>query len=318
MRALSHKAKQYLLITLKVFILGITFGYIYLKLTSTDAQTWEAFTGEIHSDKSNLIYDLLLFVLLAIANWVFEIFKWKTVVSHLKSISFVTAFKQCLASHTVSLATPNRVGEYGAKALYYEAVQRKQVLVINFFSSSSQMSATLGFGLSGLIIVSQRYELGFSSFNLVLVFIAILLLGIVAYLFKEQQLLVKGLSIANIFRYLNEVKGTIKLKVVVFSILRFLIFSFLFYRMLHFFGGELSATEAFPLIFTMYLLVSILPSIIIFDVVIRGGVAVWLFSLAGIPELLVLCTVLGMWLLNVVLPAVWGSLYLVSFQPQTK
>ena len=230
----------------------------------------------------------------------------------------VTALKQCLASHTVSLATPNRVGEYGAKALYFEPSQRKQILVLNFFSSGCQMLSTLGFGLAGLIITSQRYALGFSTFNLVLVLLVVVLLGVVAYLFKEQQLIVKGLSIANIFRYLSEVASTIKIKVLLFSMIRFLIFSVLFYLMLQFFGGELTTSEAFPLIFTMYLLVSILPSMFLFDVVIRGGVGVWLFSLAGTPELPVLCTVLGMWLLNVVLPAVLGSFYLVSYKPEKK
>lgn len=316
MRALSHKTKQYLLGILKVFILAITIGYIYYKLTRIDAATWEAFTTTIHSDPTTFLYLLLIFTFLAIANWVFEILKWKTMVSHLTSISFTTALRQCLASHAVSLATPNRVGEYGAKALYFEAAKRKQILVLNFFTSGSQMLVTTGLGLVGLALVSWKYALGFSSLNLILVTLALLLLVAVGYLFKEQQLLVKGLSIANVFRYLGQVAMRIKVQVLLFSIFRYLIFSVLFYQMLLFFGNEILTAEAFPLIFSMYLLVSILPSIVIFDVVIRGGVAVWLFSLAGTPELPVLCTVLGMWLLNVVFPAIWGGFYVVSFQPQ--
>jgi hypothetical protein len=68
----------------------------------------------------------------------------------------------------------------------------------------------------------------------------------------------------------------------------------------------------------MYFLVSVIPTFFIFDVVIRGGVAVWLFSFLGVPELVILSTVLAMWLLNFVLPALFGSFFVLTYQPATK
>ena len=40
-------------------------------------------------------------------------------------INFFEAYEQCLASLTVSIITPNRIGEYGAKALFFEKENRK-------------------------------------------------------------------------------------------------------------------------------------------------------------------------------------------------
>ena len=52
------------------------------------------------------------------------------------------------------------------------------------------------------------------------------------------------------------------------------------------------------------------------DVIVRGSVAVWLFSFIGLNELTVLSTVLVMWLLNFMLPALWGSFYVIKWQPK--
>ena len=108
MRTVLHKSKQYWLVALKVLVLTFTFGYIYHKISSEETIVWSAFISEI---KTNRIGFLAFFTVLAILNWTFEILKWKTVVSKVKNISFAEATKQSLTALTVSLPTPNRVGD---------------------------------------------------------------------------------------------------------------------------------------------------------------------------------------------------------------
>jgi len=57
---------------------------------------------------------------------VFEILKWQNlvsfyqkIVSFYQKITFKSALIQSLSSLTASLITPNRIGEYGVKALYF-------------------------------------------------------------------------------------------------------------------------------------------------------------------------------------------------------
>ena len=49
------------------------------------------------------------------------------------------------------------------------------------------------------------------------------------------------------------------------------------------------------------------------DVVVKGGLAIYLFDLAGVNNLTVLCVTTLMWLLNFVLPSVFGSYYVLNF-----
>lgn len=316
MIVVHHKAKQYLFIALKVFILMTTFGYIYIKLTQSETLNLS------HFIKTSLVYNTItflsisFFLLLATINWFFEISKWKTLVSQIQEISFLTAMKQSLTSLTVSLTTPNRIGEYGVKAYFFEKNKRKQVLVLNFFSNAIQMWVTTLFGIIGVGIVFQQYGLPFSSSKLVISLFIIGLILILGFRFKKKELLIKGLSISNVFQKFQILSFQIKLKLVIYSVLRYLTFSLLFYCLLHFFNTNISLMQFIPLIFSMYLISSVIPTIFIFDVVVKGGAAVWLFSLAGISEIPVLSTVLSMWALNFVIPSLIGGFYLLTYKTE--
>lgn len=314
MRTVLHKSKQYWLTALKVLLLGFTFAYIYYKITSSETLQWNTFISEIQS--KNVVY-ILLFTLLAGVNWVFEIAKWQTAVSKIKIISIFEATKQSLAALTVSLPTPNRIGDYGAKVFFYPSEKRKEILLLNFLSNSAQMIITCFFGGIGLSVLAFNYSLPFSGANLIISISVLLIVIIVTYLFRKKQLIIKGLSVINLFQYIKKIAFSLKLKLVLYSFLRYLVFSFLFFVILLFFDADISIVDAVPLIFTMYFLVSIVPSFFIFDVVIRGGVAVWLFSLAGVNEVTILCTVFTMWLLNFILPALVGSFFVARYKPNS-
>lgn len=314
MHTVLHKSKQYWLVALKVLLLGLTFAYIYYKITSGETLQWRTFISEIQS--KNFIY-ILFFIVLATINWTFEIAKWQTAVSKIKPISFSEATKQSLMALTVSLPTPNRIGDYGAKAFFYPSEKRKEILLLNFISSSAQMTVTCLFGGIGLFMLASSYTLPFSNTNVIIASSVLLVAVVAGYFFRRKQLIVKGLSILNVVRYVKKLSVSIKLKLVLYSVFRYLVFEFMFYFVLLFFGAEISLPQAVPLIFAMYLLVSIVPSFLFFDVIIRGGVAVWLFSLLEISELPILCTVFTMWLLNFILPALVGSFFVASYKTES-
>lgn len=257
MRTVLHKSKQYWLTALKVLLLGLTFAYIYYKITSGATLRWNTFIAEIQSKNFGYV---VLFILLASINWILEIAKWQMVVSKIKPISFYEATKQSLAALTVSLPTPNRIGDYGAKAFFYPSEKRKEILLLNFINNSAQMLITCLLGSIGILVIATSYSLPFSEENLSLALLLLVVLVVAGYFFRKKQLLIKGLSVANLFQYIKKLPNTIKLKLVLYSLLRYTVFSFLFFIILLFFDAEISVLKAIPPLFTMYLLVSVLPS----------------------------------------------------------
>ena len=107
--------------------------------------------------------------------------------------------------------------------------------------------------------------------------------------------------------------------VFVISVVRYLIFSFQFYFLLQLFGVHVSYFNAMTVITSMYLLSSIIPSIFIFDVIIKGSIGVYLFAIVGVNEFTTLSVITIMWLLNFVLPSIFGSYYVLNFNlPKTQ
>ena len=133
------------------------------------------------------------------------------------------------------------------------------------------------------------------------------------YVSRKIQFNIKGFSLKKIRLFITEISINIKIKTIVFSVIRYLIFSFQFYFLLQLFNVNLDYFTAMMVITSMYLLSSIIPSIFIFDVVIKGSVAVYLFSIIGVNDLTVLCVVTLMWVFNFVVPSVFGSYYVLNF-----
>ena len=81
---------------------------------------------------------------------------------------------------------------------------------------------------------------------------------------------------------------------------------------------EIPYPDAMLTIFTMYFLASIIPSIHLMDVVIKGSVAVFLFKNLGVDEWLILTVTMMMWILNLVIPVIIGSFYVLKYKPNQK
>lgn len=309
MVAVSHKAKQYGWYALKVFILFIAFWFILKRLTEHPNQSYEMVFSRM---QWNQLPNYLSFFFMAFLNWFFEILKWKKISSPIKPLSFKEAARQSLIALTVSLSTPNRIGEYGAKVYFFDVSKRKKILLLTFFSNSIQMMVTTFFGILGFAWLYNTIPFQNSNHYLLGFLVGVLVLLSTVYFFRKKEFLMKGFTIQNVFVYLKDLPASLWTQAIGYSLLRYVTFSGLFYLLLHFFGGQTTLKEALPFIFLMYLLVSVVPMFMVFDVVIKGGIAVWLFHFLGVDEIIILTTVFLMWLLNFVFPAIFGSFLLLK------
>src|SRR5210317_961890 len=120
------KYKKLLLILAKWLIVVAACYFIYIRLVENNELSLEQLSYQMKIAFGQSIWILLFTLLLTDANWLAEIHKWKVLISSFKRISFMESFEQCLAAMTVSIITPNRIGEYGAKVLYYKKENRKK------------------------------------------------------------------------------------------------------------------------------------------------------------------------------------------------
>ena len=311
--SLPYKTKQFFFVLIKLSIVVGAFYFIYQKLLNNPNLKFEDFL--VFLDKNELFStkNIIILLVLSVFNWFLEITKWQFLISNIKRITFLEATEQSLGALTASIFTPNRIGEYGAKAIYFAKTHRKKVLLLTLISNMLQMSVTVIFGSIGLFFLYSNFEIDISYRILrgitILAFVTLFgFLGI-----KQNRFKIKGFTLEKVIDYIKNLGVNYLGFGLLLSVLRYAVFSFQFYFILSRLGVDLHYFDAMILITSMYLLASIIPSISLFDVVIKGSVALYIFGLAGISQLPILSCVLLMWLLNFALPSVFGSYYVLNF-----
>tara|TARA_R110002049_G_scaffold18043_6_gene69454 strand:+ start:4401 stop:5369 length:969 start_codon:yes stop_codon:yes gene_type:complete len=311
---LPDKTKQFFFVLIKLSIVMAAFYFIYQKLVNNTELRFSDFSDFLSKNTVLSLKNIVSLLLLSLFNWFFEVLKWQTLASTIKRITFKNALEQSLGALTASLFTPNRIGEYGAKAIYYNSNYRKQIMLTNLISNVSQMSATLMLGIIGLSFFISKYNLNLNyyrlSIGLIIVLTFVLLVGL---FFKNNKFNIKGFSFEKIKDFILSFPKSKLILGVVYSLIRYAIFSFQFYCLLIIFKIDISYLNAMEVITAMYLLASVIPTIFVFDVVIKGSIAVYLFSFLGINEFTVLSIITFMWIFNFVLPSAFGSYYVLNF-----
>ena len=312
--SLSYKTKQFFWLIIKLSIV-IGCGYfIYHKLIENEHLHFSAFYLNLTKNDVFSTQNTCVLVLFTIFNWLFEILKWKSLVNFIKKTPFFEASKQSLASLTTSLITPNRIGEYGAKALYFNKTHRKHILGLNLVGNFYQMLMTMIFGIIGFSYIVYNHNVEIDYYR-IMRFLLLGLIVISAFFFGAKHFKYRGYSAEKARNYIKKIPLNINLKACIYSFLRFIVFSHQFYFLLLIFKVDISYVDAISGITSMYLIASIVPMLSLFDVVLKGTVAIWVFSYFDTEPLTILSITTLMWILNFVLPAIFGSYFVLTFKP---
>lgn len=312
--SLPHKTKQFFWLLIKLSIV-IGCGYfIYQRLLENKELDIKVFYQKVIENDVFALKNLSFLLFLTFLNWFLEVLKWQNLVSFIKQISLLTALKQSLAAHTTSLITPNKIGEYGAKVMFFKPLQRKTIVGLNLVGNFYQLTATLFFGFLGFgyFVFQHNVEIDFHrifrGFLLFVILIATFLLG-------TKHFNRKNYRVTKAKQFIGKISIGINLKTVGLSFLRYLIFSHQFYVLLLIFNIKIGYINALSAIVSVYFVASFVPMLTLFDVVLKSTVAVWVFSYFRVNVVSILSITSLLWLLNFVLPALIGSYFVLTFKP---
>jgi len=305
MISIPHKAKQFTVFLVKLLIVSAAFYFIYDQLANNDQLDWNKFIALVQEKQS--ILGILFLLSFSVANRYLEILKWQNLVSFIKPISAGESTKQVLGALTAGIFTPNGLGEYAGKGLYFDKKKTKKIIFLNLICNGIQMILTIVFGTFGLLI------LGYWQWTLAIILLSCLLL-LASFLSKKIK--IKGYSIEKLFQKLNEIPKSIHQKNLLLGILRYLVFSHQYYFLILAFDVDLPYITLMATIAVVYFLASSLPSFQFLDFAVKGSVAVFFFGKLNVNEWIVVFISTIMWFLNVVLPVVIGSYFVLKFKPK--
>ena len=305
MISIPHKAKQFAVFIIKLLIVSAAFYFIYDQLANNNKLDWKKFIALVKEKQS--VFGVLFLLSFSVANRFLEILKWQNLVTVIQPISIGESTKQVLGALTAGIFTPNGLGEYAGKALYFEKTKTKKIIFLNLICNGIQMILTVIFGTVGLWILGYQLWV-----------FAILLLAfgfwLLALLSKKIKL--KGYSVEKLLDKINEIPKSTHQKNCLLAICRYLVFSHQYYFLFLAFDVDLPYPTMMATIAAVYFLASSLPSFQFLDFAVKGSVAVFFFAKLGVNEWIVVFISTLMWFLNVVLPVVIGSYFVIKFKPK--
>ena len=288
--------------------------FIWQKVVNNEQLDFEHFRDQLETRLFSDYKILVVLFGLSLTNWFLEAFKWKTLVASVQQITFYNALQQSLGSLTASLFTPNRIGEYGAKAVYYKKGIRRKIMLLNLLSNMMQMTITLIFGSIGFLYFIYHFKVNLDMYRLRRVAYIIAILIVIIFAGYKGVKKIRGFYLDKIINFIKQMPVKNHILNMFYSLVRYLVFSHQFLFLLRIFGVETDYVTLMALITSMYFLASIVPGLALLDWLIKGSAAIWLFEFIGIRSLTVVTIVLIMWILNFGIPALIGSYFVINFR----
>ncbi len=323
---ITRQYKRYINLFIRYFLGPLLFcwlvWFIYTQIArQPDIElAWQQILNSFTSTKIWLVIGA---VALMLVNWGLEAVKWRISVKPVQQVSFQTAFKAILSGVSVSISTPYRVGEYLGRILYMNEGNKLKAVSLTVVGSISQIMVTMAMGLLGLLFMADalaaQHILSPLWIKMIASGVCMVLVILTLFYFKLSWLVKRIDQIPAIKKFtwlinaLESFNATILFRLLSLSVIRFLVFILQYYLLFQFFGVTLGFGQAWVSISLMFLVMAVVPTIALFtDLGLKGEISLKLIGIFSTNGLGITLTTISIWLINLVIPALAGSLLILS------
>lgn len=257
---------------------------------------------------------------LMFVNWGIESRKWQWQLRPLETQGFLRAFRSVLAGCSVTMLTPNRIGEYAGRILFVKEENRIRAIPLTILGSISQLAVTMLAGTIGLGYL--RFFSGLSGEDVqfpwflntgILVVSALATIFLLMLYFRVHELLmlvsrirflksfVKYITVADAFSRKQ------LLRILFLSIIRYLVFILQYALVMDVMQVGLSPVLSGWMLTQFFLLMVLAPTIGFTELPVRATVGVAIFGLFSDNSLGIQASVFAIWMINLVVPALIGA-----------
>jgi hypothetical protein len=259
---------------------------------------------------------LILVLLLMPINWGIESYKWKSITKQIESVSYKTALKSVFSGICVGNIAPGRAMEFLAKIMFFKPDNRPSITVLHFINGMFQMLITV---TAGLIAITNKLNHNNQSSSFIygvlgfgICMILFFCWAILNVTFIQQKLkFIKWFKKMDGAKYIQFSK-TLILKLIGFSIIRYLIFTTQFYLIYNALASQNNLIDVFMSIAAYFMLTSLIPMISVIEPAIRAAIALFVFNNSGDNTVIVVLASTFVWIINVIIPSVIGYVVILK------
>ena len=270
---------------------------------------------------NNVLLKLTFLIMLMFCNWSVEAIKWQLLVNKITHVNFLTSLRAVFSGVTISFFTPNRVGEFAGRMMFLNPEIRVQSVLSTFIGSISQLIITIIAGLAGMSVLLNYFFQVSPAIQTTVIILSISLSVVLLFFFLHLKWITK---LSLIQKFPERIKKYISVfenysshdlkKVLMFSFIRFLLFTFQYWLLLRMAGVILPFTTAALCISLIFLVLALIPTIAIAELAFRGSVALGVLQVFSSNTEGILIASFGLWFINLALPAAIGSFMFLYFK----
>jgi uncharacterized membrane protein YbhN (UPF0104 family) len=326
---LTRAAKKIFSYLFKASILVLAFVFIYHQyLEKGDSlRRFELLIG--HISNREVVITMSAVGLLMLANWLLECYKWKYLTRHIIKISAPEAIEAVFCGLTWAIFTPNRLGEYAGRVLFLPNRKRIHGVFAMAVGSFGQNVITNVLGLSAALWFLFKFYVDNTPphAHLNIWLYLVIAIGAVVFIIFFIILYFHIIWVVNIldripvvkkFHRFFDIMGRYKkpelINIMLFCLARFAVFSFQYYLIIHLLIPQMPVFEMMMMVLILFFVQSALPSLDLLDVGVRNGTAAFLFGYITHQEIAVMAAVSSIWLINLIIPAILGSVFVFKLK----
>ncbi len=269
---------------------------------------------------------LLLVLVIMLLQWLLEAKKWQVFLRPEHIIKLPEAFRMILSGIALSMATPNRMGEFAGRVMHLPSGQRLQGAAFTVIGNFAQLIVTCLAGSIALCMEWQDQHLyttsvGIETVQSVLLWATPLTLVFFMLLYFKAGLIfnwILSLRMLGKFRdqlgALSTIPNNVLLKVLLLSSLRFVFFILQYWLLFTLTHTGIGFHDTFVGISIMLLWLAIVPTFSILELGLRWEFALLLMGALTENALGIAVSVTSVWLINLMLPAAVGAIGLLRFR----
>jgi uncharacterized membrane protein YbhN (UPF0104 family) len=273
-------------------------------------------------------WQLWLALLLMPLNWGIEARKWQLALRPVGGIAFWDSFRAVFTGTTMGCFTPNRMGEYLGRILYIREGRRLTAISLTLACSIAQLMITLAVGLAGLLylrafprrIITGPLHLQLAMDILaVVVFLALVILTIIYFRLSLVADLLLRIPGARRFRaqlkVLENLDTASLMWILCLSFGRYIVFIVQYSLVFPVFGVYLSFAQVWGGMSVVFLVMAVIPTFtFLTELGLRWEASIQVLEWFSPNTVGIFATSFTIWLINLIIPALIGSLFIVSIK----
>ncbi|WCT12209.1 lysylphosphatidylglycerol synthase domain-containing protein [Mucilaginibacter jinjuensis] len=317
---MTRAAKKIFSYLIKAAILILAFTFIYRKVNNNANLT--QFRRLIEAlNRNEVVFVLVLVVLLMLLNWFLESLKWRYITRVISPITVYQAVESVFCGLTWAIFTPNRLGEYGGRVMFLPPRKRIHGVFSMAVGSIGQMVITNVLGIIALLWFGNTFLHMQIWMYLAAVCLGALVISLLLIFYFNISWLVSVLNSVKFlkqyhrfFEIMNRYKVAELDRIMLYCLARFAVFTFQYYLILHLLVPEMQPLPMVMMVLILFFVQSILPSLDLLDVGVRGATATMFFAYITNQQVAVIAAVSSIWFINLIVPAILGSIFVFKMK----